>query len=516
MSQAASGRQVARTASLLAALSLLSKPVNFLKDIVVAALFGTTAAKDAFLVAWVLPDLISSLVTEGLSGVLVPIFSEFLGKGDEKQAWRVASSIANAILLLLSLAALIVAVGAPWIVPLLAPAFPAETRTLAIRLTRLMAIGMVFMGIQGLLSSVLNSYQRFVAPALVPLAFNSGTIIILLLTAHTMGIDSLALATVAGTLCMLLIQLPRLPRGHIQYHLGIDTRLEGTQRFGRLMGPLMLGTLILSATSIANRIFGSFLPEGSLSALDFALRTTGPAYIIAPALATVLLPTLSRQAILGQWQDFRDRLLVAVKMHILVSLPASVILILLSEPVVRLLFQRGAFDARSTSLTAGALAWYSLGLVACGLYVLLINAFYALQNTIIRVQAGSLVVAAYIAANLVLIPFMGINGIALAYSLAFAAACVFLLARLGRRLQWHVEREAAGFCGRIALATMIMGLVVVVLRHSLGPDVWQGRLIVVLGGLLAAGTAGALTYGAALWLLGVTEIRRLPDLFRRG
>ncbi len=514
MSQAASGRQVAQTASLIAVLSLLSKPVNFLKDIVVAAFFGTTAAKDAFLVAWALPEVMSGLVTEGLSAVLVPIFTEFVSKGEEQRAWRIASSIANAILLILLGAAVTVIVAAPLLVSFLAPAFPPSTHALAVRLTRLMAISMVFLGLQGLITGVLNAHQRFVAPALVPMVFNAATIAVVLVASHALGIESLAVATVTGTVCMVLIQLPRLPWARVRYQMTIDIRDEGTQRFGRLLGPLMLGTLILSSTTIINRVFGSFLPEGSLAALDFALRTTGPAYVIAPALATVLLPTLSRHASLGQWDDFQGRFSLGIRIMLLVILPASAALILLSQPVVRLLFQRGAFDDRSTAITAAALAWYALGLVSYGLYYLLISAFYALQNTIIRVQAGLVLVGTYIVGNLVLRGVMGANGIALSYGLAHTVACILLLARLGRRLQWRVERAVAGFALRVLVATLVMSAAVLLVRMGLGEG-WWGSFVMTAAATALAGCVGLAVYTVALLALGVGEVRRLPELLRR-
>jgi putative peptidoglycan lipid II flippase len=515
MSEAASGRQVARTASLLALLSLLSKPVNFLRDIVVAAIFGTSAAKDAFLVAWALPDLFAGLVTEGLSGVLVPIFSEFVSKGDEKRAWRIASSITNAIIVILSLAAIVVVIAAPLLVKLLAPAFPPDTQALAVRLTRLMAISMVFMGLQGLISSVLNAHQRFVAPALVPVALNLSVTAFVWVTADRLGIDSLALAMVVGTLVTIFVQLPRLPWDRLRYTLTIDIHDEGTRRFARLVGPLLLGTLILSSTSIINRIFGSFLPAGSLAALDFALRTTGPAYVIAPALATVLLPTLSRQASLGQWDDFHARLTLGVKMLLLVMLPAAAGFILLSVPIVRLLFQRGAFDAQSTAMTAAALSWYALGLVSYALYYLLINTFYALQNTVIRIQAGLVLVATYIAANVVLIGVMGMNAIALSYGLAHTVACVLLLARLGQRLGWHVERDLLGFALRLLAAVGVMSAALLGMRLALGAQVWTGGFLPAAAATLAAIVVAVAVYAAALWLLGVTEVRSLRDVLRR-
>lgn len=515
MSEAASGKQVARSAGLLAALSLLSKPVNFLKDIVVAAVFGTTAAKDAFLVAWALPELFSGLVTEGLSGVLVPIFSDLVSKGDERRAWRIASSIANAIIIVLALAAVIVAVAAPLLVRLLAPAFPAETSALAVRLTRLMAVSMVFMGLQGLITSILNAHQRFFVPALAPLVLNAVICVVVLAAAGSLGIDSLALAMVVATLFTVVVQLPRLPWDRLRYSAGIDVHDEATRRFGRLVGPLMVGTLILSSTSIINRVFASFLPEGSLAALDFALRTTGPAYVIAPALATVLLPTLARQAALGQWRDFYERVALGVRMHLLVTMPAAAGLILLAGPIVRLLFQRGAFDERSTAMTAAALAWYAPGLIFYGLYYLLINVFYALQNTVIRIQAGLVLVGVYVVGNLALVGSMGANGIALSYGLAHVAACVVLLARLGTRLGWRVERAVAGFAARLAAATVVMSGAIVALRLATGDAAWHGGLLRMAGMTLGAIAVAMIVYAAALWLLRVDDVRRIRELIRR-
>mgnify|MGYP005860461675 CR=1 FL=1 len=201
-------------------------------------------------------------------------------------------------------------------------------------------------------------------------------------------------------------------------------------------------------------------------------------------------------------------------MMLLVILPASAALILLSQPVVRLLFQRGAFDDRSTAITAAALAWYALGLISYGLYYLLISAFYALQNTMIRIQAGLVLVGTYIAGNLALIGVMGANGIALSYGLAHTAACILLLARLGRRLQWRVEGAVAGFALRVLVATLVMSAAALLVRMGLG-EVGQASFAMTAAATALAGCVGLAVYVVALLTLGVGEVRRLPELLRR-
>jgi putative peptidoglycan lipid II flippase len=378
---------------------------------------------------------------------------------------------------------------------------------------RLLAASMVFMALAGLLMGVLNAYRRFVAPTLTPLAFNGVIIIGVIASGTTLGIQGLALASLLAAVSTVLIQIPRLPWDRLRYQARIYGHDPAVQRFAHLVGPLILGTLILNATGVIDRMVASGLPEGSLAALDFGLRTTGVAWVMVPALGTVLLPTLSALAAQREWEGFAVRLGSGLRVLILFLVPASALFILLAEPITRVLFQRGAFDVHSTRMTSGALAWYAAGLVSYGLYYLYITAFYALQNTMVRVRAGLILVSAYLVTVVALVHVMGVNALALGYGMGHTVAWLYLARTMQRRVPgvWGTVVPALP---QIAAATVPMALAVFFLQAALHNPL-MGSFLFTVGALVMVGGLAALVYGGTLWLLGNRDLRALPSLLAR-
>lgn len=511
------GGRLSRSAGALIAVSALTKPVSFLREATVAALFGTSGLRDAFLVAWTIPNLASLLVTEGLSQVLISIMMGYVGTGRRREAWRMVSTLLNLLALAMIALSLLMMVAAPLFVAFLAPSFTAEAQALAVGLARLMAFCILFMGIANLLTGVLNVQQRFVWPALAPLILSLVTIAVMLLGWRRLGIYSLALGTLLGTLGMVLWQVPAALRAGASYLPVLDLEQDGVRQFGRLAGPLLLGTIIMYAPGIIDRMVASGLAEGSLSALDYAGRIMQLVFsLFIPSLITPLFPSLSLYAADGDRARFRHGLVTGIKAVEAIALPVAAGLMALSQPIVRLLYQRGEFDVASTALTASALALYAPGFALAAWWVLF-QAFFAQQDMRSRVQIALVMAVTNGALDVLFGRLLGAQGLALASSAGAAAALVsgaWLLQRKSGEALWR-DRALLIFLAKVVLAAMLAGLAGRALyglaEQAAAPTGFVAQALV----LAVAGGAAALIYAGALWLLRVRELGLLLRQARR-
>ncbi len=452
---------------------LCSQLAGLARSVLVAHTFGTQPDLDAFLASNRVAETLFNLVAGGaLGSAFIPTFTTLLVKGDKRAAWRLASSIANLILLVLVLLAILAAIFAPQIVRYaLAPGFAANPaqETLTVTLLRIQVISAILFGLGGLAVGILNSHQIFLIPALTPAMYQLGLIFGTLVLAPRWGIYGLAWGVVLGATAYLLIQLPALLRQGARYWPIVDVRDPAVREVFRLMGPRLLGVAVVQVNFWVNTWLASRMEPGSVSGVSygFALMLMAQA-AIAQSIATAAMPTLARQYALGQVAEIRQALVATLRGVLLLSLPASLGLILLRHPIVALIYQRGAFDTHSTELVAWALLWYALGLVGHSVLEVLARAFYALHDTRTPVLVGTAA--------------MSLNVV---FSVLFAA--------FFRRLGW-MPHGGLAFANSLATGLEAGTLFLLMRRRLMGLD---GR--VLLKGLWAAAlAAGAMS--AALWL----------------
>lgn len=511
-------RQIARAAGTVMAAFVVSNVVGLMKWVLVSRAFGTSAQMDAFNAANRLPEILFTLMAGGaLASAFVPTFTAFLARADRENAWRLASSIANLVFFSLSISAAISWLIAPWLVRnILAPYFTDPIQiSLTVSLLRVLLISAVIFGLSGLLMGVLNAHQHFLLPALAPTFFWLGWIIGIGLLVPRMGIHGLAWGVVLGAVMHLLIQLPGLRGRAARYHLGLGLKDQAVRRVGSLMGPRLIGVGVVQLNFLVNTILASGMPEGSLTGITIAFAVMMmPQVIIAQSIGIAVLPTFSAQVARDELVELRASLGTTLRGVLFLSLPASVGLIILRRPIVSLLFERGAFDARSTELVAWALLWYAAGLVGHSLLEIIARAFYAMQDTRTPVAVGAVAMALNVVFSIVFSVMFAQagrpphGGLALANSLATALECLALLLLLSRRFGGlDLGRIRRGVLASLG-GTAIMGTAVIA---------WLG--ITTTGRVWLAGLGGVVLGGAIYWLaclmLGAPEARQLPRLLMR-
>ena len=418
-----------RAASTVMVAFIVSNLVGLLRQILVANAFGTQADMEAFNAANRVSETIFNLVAGGaLASAFIPAFTALLSSDQHKRAWKLASSIANLILLITVVIGILAIFFAPWIVRnLLAPGFSGDpTKEITtIQLLRLMLPSSVIFGLSGLVMGILNSNQIFFFPALAPAMYQIGLIFGVLVLSPSLGIFGLGWGVLLGAGLHFCFQVPALIklRGNYSLSLGLDS--PDVVEVARLMGPRLLGVAVVQLNFWINTRLASQFSEGSLTGIVIAFSLMlMPQAAIAQSIAIAALPTFSAQIAQGRISEMRHSLAASLRGALVISLPATFGLIILRQPIIQLLYQRGAFNDRSTDLVAWALLWYTVGLIGHALVEILSRAFYSLHDTKTPVMVGAAAMSLNIILSYLLsaafreMGWMPHGGLALANSIA--------------------------------------------------------------------------------------------------
>jgi putative peptidoglycan lipid II flippase len=502
--------QLARAATIVMAAFVASRTLGLAREMIIARQFGTSLELGAYLAAFRVPDLIFQLVAGGaLGSAFIPTFTSCLAHGDEAEAWRLASAVFNIAALILTTCAFVAALLAPWIVPLIVPGFDPQAQALTAQLMRLMLISPVIFGLSGISMGVLNSYQHFLLPALAPVVYNLSIISGALLLAPVLGIYGLAVGVVVGSLLHLLIQVPMLLRKGFVYTPALLLGHPGVREVGRLMLPRVIGLAAVQVNFLVNTILASGLGAEALPALNYAwLLMLLPQGVFALAIATAVFPTFSELAAGEERVELRRTLSAALGVVWYLTIPASVGLVILQRPLIRVLLERGRFTGASTDAVAWALGFYALGLFAHATVEIVTRAFYALHDTRTPVLIGIGAMACNVLLSLLLIRPLLHGGLALANSSATLLEMLVLMWMLRARLGGMDGRRMVSSLARIGLAAGVMGLA---LGGFARAQWFTSPLILAGGGVLL----GAAVYLIASLLLGVEEVAALRRLVRR-
>ncbi len=506
-------RQIARAAGIVMAAFAFGQVIGLVAKVLTANAFGTGMEADAFYTANSLPDLIFQIMAGGaLASAFVPTFTGLLAREDHEGAWKLASSIVNLLLLLMIGVALLAELFAPQVVRyLLAPGAVDDPGkfALTVALLRIMLPSAVIFGLSGLAMGVLNSHQHFLFPALAPSMYQIGWILGVLVLAPYLGVYGLAWGIVIGAGFHLLVQVPSLLRLKGRYYPILGLHLGPVREVGRLMAPRLFGVAAVQLNFLLNTILSSFFPEGSLAGIKYAMPIMlVPEVIIAQAIAIAAMPTFSAQVALGKVDEMRSSLVSALRAVLLLSLPASLGLILLRRPLVALIYQHGTFDAASTDLVAWALLWYAVGLVGHSVIEVVYRAFYSLHDTKTPVILVTISMGLNLVFSLVFTRLFGLvgwaphGGLALANSVAtlleMGGSLVFIRRKVGGL---QLRRLAEGLA-KSALATAIMSaLLLAWSAWSAGRAYW---MVAILGIAIGGGA-----YLLAMVALRVPEVRLL-------
>lgn len=508
--QSSASRRILRASLIVMGAYIIAKPIGLVRQAIIAHTFGTSPAYDAFVAASNFPELLFTLISGGaLFAAFLPVFTGYLARGERDGAWKLASATLNAVLLLTTLLALVGTTLAPWIARLAAPGFSDDNLRLTASLIRVILISTVVFSASGIVMGTLNAHQHFLLPAIAPILYDLGLVAGAFFLAPRIGVYGLAWGAVAGSLLHLGVQVPGLIRLGARWTATLDLHDPGLRRVAELMVPRALGLGVVQINFVVTYALASLLGEGSVSALRFGwMLMQVPETIIGTAIATAAFPTLSEQAARGTLDGLRQTMSSTLRAILALTIPAAVGLVMLGRPLIRLMFERGSFDAASTQAVMWALQFYAIGLIGHATLEVVARTFFAQQDTRtpLGVALGAMLVN--VALSLALMRPLGHGGLALANSLAVTLEVVWLLLIARRRLGGVEGRAMLTSIARFAAGATAMALAIGVwmtLAHFA-----DERLVGVAGAIL-----GAAVYLAVTLVLRSPEIRALPALVTR-
>jgi putative peptidoglycan lipid II flippase len=515
-----------KAAGIIGIAVMCSRLLGLAREQIFAALFGGGAAMDAFTAAFRIPNLLRDLFAEGaLSTAFVTTFSKTIARGGDDAAWRLANKVATLTAVVLGVICIAGMVFSVQLVNTLAPGFGPEKAALTAQLTRIMFPFILLVSLAALVMGMLNSKSVFGMPAMASSFFNIGSIV----GGVTLGfwIDphfgphalvGLAFATVLGGALQFAVQLPSLTRLGYRFHPDFRWRDAGVKAILLLMGPSVIAASTTQFNVLVNSMFASTLGDGPIFWLSIAFRLMQlPLGLFGVALGTVSLPLLSRLVVAGQMGAFRTELARAMRWALLLTIPSTVGLIMLAEPIISILYQHGKFNADQAAQAAGALRFYAIGLAGYAALKVLVNAFYALDRRKTPMLVSFLAVALNLLLNWIFTFRLGWGYRGLAFSTGCIATVNFLLlyALMRRHLNGLESRRMLVMLVKVAASAAALAAVCAASSHWLLAD-WQTQAFPSkLSALLGTVIVGALVFGACGALMHIEEIKELQAALAR-
>ncbi len=492
----------------VSSMTLLSRVLGFLRDAVVARIFGAGLYTDAFIVAFRIPNLLRRLFAEGaFSQAFVPILAEYKIRRGHEATRELVSHVASLLALALLVVTVLGVLAAPLVIYVSAPGFSGspEKFALTVQLLRIIFPYILFISLVSLAGGILNTYSRFSVPAFTPVLLNFSLIGATLWAAPYFHPPVLALASgvFLGGVLQLAFQLPFLKRLGLLPKWELRLRDEGVWRVIKLMGPAVFGVSISQISLLINTIFASFLATGSVSWLYYADRLMEfPTGMLGVALGTILLPSLSKHYADQSHEEYSHLMDWGLRLTLLLALPAAAALALLAVPLISTLFHYGQFTAHDVWMTRQALVAYSVGLLGLIMIKVLAPGFYARQNIKTPVKIAVVTLLATQAMNLVFIWRLKHAGLALAISLGACLNAGMLFYQLRRHGIYRPQPGWGRFILKVGAALAVMSAVV---WFAAGPNAawlkWSGLVRAAhLAGVVAV---GAVSYFATLVWLGI-------------
>lgn len=505
---------LAKATLVIVAMNLASKILGFVRETVIANEYGATFATDAYNAAYTIPYFLQMVLGMALVTSIVPVVTKYALRGNKEEANRIASITLNWTVLFMAALTVLGMLASGAIVRLITPGFTDDTAALTTRLTVIMFPSLIFMGAGMLITGILNADKRFAVAAFAP-GFSNLVIIFFVIFLGGLGIDYLAVGTLAGMAGILLVQLPSLARSGFKYHWDWDIRhVEVRGIFYNLL-PIFLGTAVNQIYLAINRYFASGLSEGSISALNYAGKLMNlPLGVFVLAVSSAIFPTLSEHAVREDRQALGATLNRGLKIVLLITLPAAAGLMALSEPIVQLLFERGAFDYTATVMTSGALVWFSLGMFAMAVNMVLTRAYYAVSDVKTPLYVSGVSIVVNIIASQLLVGSMGHNGLALANTVAAVFSAVAMYALLKKHLPQLYFTDLMISAGKAIIASLLTVFAAVSIFAFLAATLSAPGRLSLLVQVMGAVAAGTVVYGVSILVLKEKEVFLLWGRFR--
>lgn len=506
---------LAKSAFWLMVVTMLSKVLGLGRELVLGYFYGTSGYSDVYIVAMNIPLVVFASIGTALLTTFIPLYQEVLNDKGEERALKFSNNIMNIVIILSIILGILGYIFAEPLVKMFAFHYEGEKLILAVKFVRIMIGGVVFIGLSNLMTSYLQIKGDFTIPGMIGFPNNIIIILSIILSGVTGNIYILAIGSLIGMASQFLFQVPFAIKKGYKFKPTIDFKDEYLKKMLWLVLPVLIGVAVNQINAMVDRSLASGLEDGVITALSNANRLNG--FVMGMFIATlgaVIYPTLSKLSTENNKEKFAESVANSVNCVNLLVVPASIGAMILATPVVRILFERGAFNDRSTTLTATALVFYSIGMVGFGLRDILGKVFYSLKDTKTPMINGVIAVVLNIVLNIVLVKVMGHGGLALATSLSALICIVLLFISLKKKIGYYGQDKIKSTFIKILVASLVMGVGTYFVYNFLSGILGIGFIqeAISLGVSIAVG--GAIYLGLII-VLKVEEINMAIDMIKK-
>ncbi len=485
---------LAKSAAMISIFTLLSKFLGFIREIMIADRFGSGMETDTYFVAMTATVIIVGTLGAALNTTLIPIFTEIGERYGNKGKLKYLNNILNLTLLITGFIVVGGYIFSPLVIRVLAKGFEGEQFHLAVKLNRIGLPIAVFLGLTHVLSGLLHSSKIFGPPAISGLPYNFVYLVYLIFFAKSANIVTLMVVSVLAASTQFLILVPSVRSMGYKYRPKINLKDKYLKKAMILILPVLLGSAVQQINVVVDKTLASDLISGSISALTYASRINDMVIaVFIMAITTVIFPMLSEAFAREDIHNVKEILGEGINIILLITVPATIGLLLLAEPLVYLFFERNAFGEKATLMTSRALIFYSLGLVGSSLRLMLNKVYYSFQDTMTPMKNGILAVALNLILNLILVKRMEHSGLALATSISASISTILLFLSLRKKIGPIGLKDYLLSFGKTLLASLLMGGLVYVIYFKLGA-LFSGAKLIQIGILIVSVILGALLY----------------------
>ncbi|MBT2667486.1 murein biosynthesis integral membrane protein MurJ [Bacillus sp. ISL-4] len=489
-----------KTAVVLMVITIVSKALGLLRDLVLSNFYGASTTSDAYLVSITITSVLFGFVVTGIATSYIPMYRSIEKNFSKARAVLFTSNLAGLLTVLATIITILGMVFTEQLVKLFASGFEGGTFKLAVVFTRICLFNLYFTGLIGLYSGFLQLQGNYIIPALIGLPLNIVTIIFIYLST-TINIFWLGIGTVLATVSQFLLLVPFILKKKYKHRFRFDIKDEHIKKTIQIALPVIFGVSINEINVVVDRTIASQITPGGISALYYAnLLNNFVLGVFVVSISSIMYPQVSKMAAERDMLGFKKMVRNAVTGINFLVLPAAVGLMVLSEPLVKLLFGRGEFDSRAISMTASALFFSSIGLIGFSLREIVSRAFYALQDTKTPAINAAIAVVLNIILNIVLSRYMGIDGLALATSISAIICLILLLISLQKKIgSYGINNIIISFI-KVLFSSVIMGIVVKFIYKYL--DHFMGDKSTLLISIII----GVIVYAISVYILKIKEI----------
>lgn len=519
-----STNSITSAAALVAVFSLLSRVLGILRDRILAGQFGAGEITDVYYAAFRVPDLLFNLIVLGaLSAGFIPVFTKLVknfslekkeSNKNNKEAWDLASNVLNLLLLTLIFLSILGMIFTPQLVNVIVPGFSLELKVLTVKLTRIMFLSPIFLGISSVLGGILQSYKKFLAYSLAPVLYNLGIIFGILYLVPRFGNSGLAWGVILGAFLHMAIQIPSAVSSGFKYSFRLDLKSKYLKKIIRMMVPRTLALAISQINLLVITIIASTLMVGSLAIFNFANNLQSfPIGIFGISFAVAAFPVFSRLS--NNNKELKNSFLKTFKQILFFIIPATILFITLRAQIIRVILGTGEFNWQDTILTIETLGFFSLSLFSQATIPLLVRVFYAKEDSKTPFYSALIAMVINIILSIYFSIILGISGLSLAFSIASVLNFVILWIVLSYRLEGLVSRNLIFSIIKMSLAAMAAGGTVQLAKVLVWPYIDMTTFIGVFTQGLVSGLAGLFVYIVLCYILKVEELKNIINNFKR-